>query len=253
MKKIIAVVLILWISTIQLFAQTQRVYANNLNSWFIYNGDHKISNKWGVHLETQIRRNDFFLNSQQLLLRAGVNYHINSNVFLTAGYCFVNTYPYGEFPSKATFPENRLWEQIQLKSQFAKFENINRIRLEQRFVNVPVLQNKNYVPGSEIYSNRIRYMTKFSLPLNKKTIDKASVYVTTFDEIFISFGENVGQNIFDQNRAFIGVGYKLPTIGKLEMGYLNQLLFKPDNIRVENNHTILMAFNANFNFLKQKK
>ena len=43
-----------------------------------------------------------------------------------------------------------------------------------------------------------------------------------YDEIFIQFGENVQENIFDQNRLSGLIGYKLNKYFKLELGYLNQ-------------------------------
>ncbi len=218
----------------------------------MYFGNHKLSEKWGLHLEAQFRRHDFGVNWQQLLLRTGINYYANANTTLTAGYCFVNTYPYGEFPVKATFPENRIWEQVQLKNQNGRFEIINRYRLEQRFVNTPTLQDGVYKPGDAVYSNRFRPMTRVSIPFKGKEIVDKSFYVSVYDEIFVNFGKHVGYNILDQNRAYIAFGYRIPKLGRLEVGYLNQLVFKSDGIKVENNNTIQIGLSSSINFYKKK-
>ena len=89
------------------WSQSIRQYTTNYNGWYMYMGDHPVSNKWGVHLEAQFRRHEVILSGQQLLLRTGINYHFNHNVFATAGHCFVETYRYGAFASTSDFPENR--------------------------------------------------------------------------------------------------------------------------------------------------
>ena len=66
-----------------------------------------------------------------------------------------------------------------------------------------------------------------------------------YDELFINFGKNVGANIFDQNRAYVALGYKVPILGRLEVGYMHQPLFKSDGIGVENNHTIMIGLMTN--------
>jgi hypothetical protein len=225
-------------------AQSPRRTVDQTNAWLMYFGDHKFSKRLGVHAEAQWRRADVVSSHQQLLLRTGLNYHFSPQVFATLGYAFVETYPYGELPVRATFPEHRLWEQVQLRSQFGRVEFINRLRLEQRFVQLPVRNpelpgvSQIWVPGDAVYTNRARPMIRASVPFKGKTIEDGSLYVSIYEEPFISFGRNVGLNIFDQNRAYLALGYKVPKVGRLEIGYLNQKVFKADGIGVENNHTL---------------
>lgn len=231
--------------------QVQRKYTNNYNGWYMYFGDHKISNKWGVHLEAQLRRNDVITKGQQLLLRTGINYHFNNQIFATVGYGYVETYPYGEFPARATFPESRIWEQVQIKSAVGISEFISRFRLEQRFSKLPVT-DPQLEPSPAVYTNRFRLLTRFSVPFKGKTIEDNSLYASVYDEFFINFGKNIGYNIFDQNRAYIALGYKLPKLGRLEVGYLNQLVFKGNGIQVENNHTLQIGLISAMPFYRQK-
>lgn len=60
------------------------------------------------------------------------------------------------------------------------------------------------------------------MPLQGATLDDHEWYVTFFDELFISFGPNVGQNVFNQNRISGGLGYQLTKSLQLELSYLNQ-------------------------------
>lgn len=253
-KKIVPSFIILFLfSSLILNAQVKRQYANNNNGWFMYVGNHKLSDNWGVHIEAQWRRNNIIIHNQQLLLRAGINYYLNTQVSLTAGYCYVITYPYGAFAAKTMFPENRIWEQLNMKTGIGAVEIINRFRLEQRYVNNPVLKESEYVPGEATYTNRVRWMNRYSVPFKGKTIEDRSLYLSFYNEIYINFGKNVAYNIFDQNRAYLALGYRIPKLGRLELGYLNQLIFRGDGIKVEQNHTLQVGLSSNIEFRKKKE
>jgi hypothetical protein len=212
-------------------------------------GTHSFSPKWSLHLEAQARRADAF-SPQQWLLRTGINYHLSPNSTTTLGYCWVNTYPYGHFPVKSIFPENRIWQQFQNKNQLGKVEWISRFRLEQRWLFLPILEpnSQTWSPGNSIFSQRFRSLQRFSIPLKGTKIEDHSWYLTFYDEIFIQLGKHVGLNVFDQNRAYFAFGTKIPKVGRLEIGYLNQLLLKSNGLQVENNHTLQIGLNANIPF-----
>ena len=246
-KRIVLFLFSFFVLHSMLYAQNRTVRSNT-NGWYMYFGDHKFSNTWGVHLEAQFRRNQVINNGQQLLLRAGINYHLNDAAFVTLGYCFVETYPYGAFPVKARFPENRIWQQLQVKNKMGSIEWVSRFRFEQRFSKLPVFNTSVYEPGDAVYTNRFRLLNRASIPFKGKSIQDRSFYVSVYDELFINFGKHVAANIFDQNRAYLALGYKIPNVGRLELGYMNQLLFKTDGIKVENNHTLQIGILSTIEF-----
>lgn len=245
--------LFLFITPILSHTQTKRQNTSNFNAWFMYFGNHKISSKWGLNLEMQLRRNDFISNPQQLLFRPGINYYISPSATATLGYAFIETYPYGAFPVKIAFPENRLWQQMQLKNQLGRFEVISRFRLEQRWLHLPVPSGDVFTPGDAVYQNRFRVLNRFSIPFKGKVIADKSFYFSAYDELFVSFGKKVGLNVFDQNRIYLAFGYRFPKIGRLEIGYLSQILTKSDGLKVENNNTLQIGLSSNINFYKARK
>ena len=255
MKKIFFIALAI-LSFSEIIAQSplRNVQSNN-TGWFMYFGDHKFSEHWGIHLEAQFRRNEIIAKPQQLLLRTGINYHFAPNAFATVGYCYVNTSQYGVFPAKSAFPENRFWEQLQVKSQAGRIEVTTRLRLEQRISHLPDTISTNPVvfgPGDGVYTNRARVLVRLSVPFKGKTIEDKSLYFSCYDEAFVNFGENVELNIFDQNRAYAAIGYKFPKWGKLEIGYMNQMIVKSTGLKVENNHTVQVGFFSTLDFRKKK-
>jgi hypothetical protein len=245
------VLFLLLLSQLGLTQTVKKNYVQNSNAWFMYFGDHKFSSKWGLHVEAQLRRNDIISKPQQLLLRTGLNYHLSDNAFITVGYCFVETYPYGELPVKASYPENRFWEQLQIKTQLKSIEWTNRLRLEQRFSKLPVLEGSSYKPGTAIYTNRFRLLNRFSIPLKGKSIIDKSFYISCYDEVFINFGKQVALNVFDQNRAYLAFGYKIKNLGRLEMGYMFQSIQKGNAVNMEQNHTLQLGLSSTLDFFKK--
>ena len=229
-----------------------RVFEKNFNSWFVYFGDYRLSDKWGMHLGIPWRRNHFFTDPQQIIIRPGINYYFNKQVSATIGYAFAESYPYGSFSTPATFHEHRMWEQIQIKNELGKIEWTNRFRIEQRFQYLPVAYNNEYKEGAPVYTNRVRLFNRFSIPLKKGSIVDKSFYVSGFDEVYINFGKNTGQNVLDQNRVSLSIGYQLPKAGRLEVGYLNQLQLKSDGLKALNNHTFQVALYSNINLYKNE-
>jgi hypothetical protein len=225
--------------------QAQRRIDQNTNTWFMYFGSHKFSKKWGLHAEGHIRRSDVVAEAQQHLLRFGLNYHFQENAFVTAGYCYVDTWAYGTQPAASRFPENRWWEQVQVRSQVGRLEWVNRLRLEQRYVKVPVRQPDNsFAPGDAVYTNRMRWLNRVSIPFKGQKIEEKSFYLSLYDEVMVNFGKKVRFNTFDQNRAYAAIGYRLPKWGRLELGYMHQLIAKGDGILLEENHTLMLSLSS---------
>lgn len=225
-------------------AQAERIKDYNQNGWYMYFGDHKFSDKWGLHTELQVRRYNILKDPQQLLIRTGANYNLTDNAMFTLGYGLIETYPYGEFPAADDFLEHRLYEQLQLKGSLSRVGLTHRYRLEQRWVQSPVTSEYTYL-------NRARYMLRATLPLIGGTTEAKEPYLAAYDEIFVGFGNNIQRNIFDQNRAYLALGYKISDAASVEVGYLNHIVQKANGIVFEHNHTLQVGLTYNIDFRKQ--
>ncbi|MCX6323442.1 MAG: DUF2490 domain-containing protein, partial [Sphingobacteriales bacterium] len=219
--------------------------------WYNYFGTFKLNQKFSVHTEYQFRRIEVIKNWQQSLLRMGLNYQLNPKLQIRIGYAWIETFPYGEITINGTdkpFTEHRLFEAVTITDKISKVDLSHRFILEQRWIGKysdPNLTKEDQYP----LLNRFRYMFRFQIPLNGKEIKDKSAYVAAFEEIFIGFGKNVNENIFDQNRIGILLGYRFNSSVRIEAGYLNQILqlgreVNNRNVFQKNNGIIL---NANFN------
>lgn len=246
-------VIIIFLTATQLsYGQSSRLNHKNFIGWYNYFGTFKLSRKLGLHTEYQWRRDNIIKDWQQSLLRIGLNYNVNPRVLLRAGYGWIETFPYGEFPLNGLgrdFTEHRIFEMVHFNYKEGAIDFSHRFMLEQRFVgryNAATESKEDEFP----LLHRARYMVRLQTPLIGKEIKANIPYAAIYNEIFIGFGKNVNANIFDQNRIGILLGYQFTKNVRLEGGYLNQTLqfgrqIAGRNVFQTNSGVIL---NANFNF-----
>ena len=223
--------------------QQNRILDHNFNGWYMYFGDHPIGQgPWGIHIEGQWRRHNFITDNQQLMVRPGVNYQVNPNLMLTAGYLFVKTYRYGDFPVAAAFPEHRIFQQAVVKHSIGRVGLSHRYRLEQRFLGeVSVQGGRDPEVQRWRHENRFRYQFRSTIPFRGSSIDQGSLYAALYNEFFVNFGQNVAANVFDQNRAYAAAGYAVTKDTRVEAGYLNQIIQQRNGRIFEVNHTFQLA------------
>ena len=178
----------------------------NLGSWWMYFGTHRFSEKYSLHYETQLRNYEIVSNFNQLLPRVGLNYHIDKNTSITAGYAWIPTQTsMGEGFDGDLVTENRIWQQFILKNKVGNINFRHRYRLEQRWIKL----------GEETkYKNRARYMLSLRLPISKN--EDSPLFISLYDEIFL----NISDTPFDQNRLFAALGYQINKQMNFQLGYL---------------------------------
>jgi hypothetical protein len=239
------------------FAQNTRITDNNSITWFNYNGTFKLNTKIGLHTEYQWRRAEALKNWQQGLLRLGINYQPMARLQLRAGYAWAETYNYGDIPINnlgKNFTEHRLYQMATITDKLSILEISHRFMLEQRWIgrytNPTLVKEDDYV-----FMNRLRYMFRAQMPLKGNTIREKIPYIALYDEILIGFGNHVNQNIFDQNRFGLLLGYKCNKTLKIEAGYVNQILQLGREINDQNvfqhNNGILVSTLLNFDLQKK--
>jgi len=227
------------------FAGAQKEIVSQYNGWYLYQGNHRLSERWGLHTEYQWRRSDWIANWQQSLIRVGAEYYPDASNSVTVGYLFVETYPYGEQPVAAAFGEHRIWEQWSSNQRVGRVYVNHRYRLEQRFLEQPA--EKKYR-----FRQRARYRLFLTIPLAQRDLTNHSFFIATSAEVFLGFGKGIGRNVLDQSRLHIGLGFRFNAQANLQLGYLNQYIIKPDGLQHERNHTLQCGLFYNIDFREGK-
>lgn len=266
MKKIIYLNLFVFFTMSNAFGQTNKT--DQFNGWIFYTGNHKLTEKWGLHTEYQFRRSDGFSSPMQNQIRLGVDYNINKTYSTSVGWSYIETFAYGDFadevPAKYNnykFNEQRIWEQFIIKHEHVgRFHYDSRFRLEQRWiasiVNKGTATNPEYVryddpnEGYWKYRNRARYRFRVQVPLSKAELVDNTLFFVAADEIFVNLGGHVSSNVFDQNRLFLAFGWRFNKDTNIQLGYMNQFIEKGDGTHKENNHTVQVALTYNIDFTK---
>ena len=193
--------LLLLILPFSLLAQQEDV-----GNWLMYFGTNKISDKYSIHTEIQYRNYTITPNNtEQLLLRTGLNYHFSDRATVTAGYAYIPSYIYESEQKAPETEEHRIWQQFILTNKIGRVKFEHRYRIEQRWVN-------------HDYKNRFRYRLMLFIPLNKPIIEKGSVFLGLYDEIFI----NTKETFFDRNRLYGALGYQYNKTTSMQVGMMHQ-------------------------------
>jgi hypothetical protein len=231
----------------------QQQSAVQTHAWVVYQGNHLLNDRFSIHTEYQFRRHQYFEEPQQSLTRIGLDYAISKKVMVTAGYGWIVTYPYGQFPVAYQNNEHRIWQQLVLRDYYGRFYTDHRYRLEQRFLETKKLNSTGVLMHDDyVFRQRIRYRFNLVYPINKSTLTNHTLFAYVNDEIFLGFGKGVGRNIMDQNRLMAGLGWKVNNQFTFQSGYLNQYIQKPDGDRRENNHTVWGMIQYHLDFRKSE-
>ena len=203
MKKIIYL-FICFFYTINFNAQSAEDY---MGSWLMYFGTHHLNEKYSIHYESQLRHYEIGDNFFQLLPRVGLNYKIDDNSMVTAGYAWIPTQPIlGEGFDGDLVTENRIWQQFILRNKIKNIKFRHRYRLEQRWIKNP--------DNSTKYRDRARYMLSVKIPLSKK--EDFPLFVFLYDEVFL----HIDNSPLNQNRLYGAIGYQVNKNMNIQAGYL---------------------------------
>lgn len=219
-------------------ASAQRTTYTNFNSWYIFGADIGITDRWNVTLDVQERRSGPIRQPQAFFFRPSLNYTVASGVKLGFGITRSESYPFGKIPSAYQAPEWRTFEQLLLSSTFGRLQMTNRYRVEQRWQGKRGADTSDHKIASWLQTGRVRYQAKAVLPMQGQAVDVGSGYLTGYDEVMINFGRNVANNVFDQNRASVGVGMRYARDWKAEVGFLQQTSLKSNGKDLEQNSTL---------------
>lgn len=238
------------------FVFSQKNISNQVLTWTLYTGTHKITDKFNLMTEYQWRRSDGFQRWQQSLLRLGMEYSCNPKFSAMIGYGWIRTFPYGSQPVLHEFDEHRIFEQVNVKDKVGRFEIQHRYRLEQRFIDQYAKNSSGEVVQVDpVFRNRIRYRAMVMVPLSRKEMLDNTLFLNVNNELFVGVGKGIAKNPIDQNRFIAAMGWRFNARTNIQLGYLNQFVIKANATDMERNHSlwISMVYNLDCTKLLDKK
>lgn len=227
MKKILAL-------SLGLLAASASQASDNSGIWFssTFQTDFGGSN-YLAFLELQPRSKNDNNNFSQLIIRPFVGYKLNKQLQLWLGFAWQGEYSDQDGFDLAT---KDIVEQVQWGDDILPNVNFQyRFRLEQRFFEDADLSHRM----------RHRFRLQYSIP-------DSQFFLVAFDELFVYFNsvnegrlEHSVQAGVNQNRSYVGVGYKVTPNVNMDVGYQLQYV---NNFGTEDvfNHVWLTNLNIKF-------
>jgi hypothetical protein len=245
-------------------AQTQ------FTGWLATFQNYKLSSKFGLYFDIQYRSTDQWRQMNALLLRPGVNFYFTPSLTGTVGYAYI---PQQRISSGVTgyLPEHRTWQQLvythntHLGHHARTTVLSHRLRLEQRYIPKHHAEGSSLVHDKQVYAGRLRYFTRAVIPFGRAHTITAPAggpansaptptgtassraftqgfFAAIQNEIFLNIGDPspVNGKVFDQNRAYMALGYRCSKQFDVEMGYLNQYVSGAGS-NSTNNHVMQVA------------
>lgn len=162
----------------------------------------------------------------QSLIRPGLGYAVTDKLTVWLGYAWAPTAQ----PLSGAHPydEHRIWQQALWADNFSFGRLTWRSRFEQRFFDHMVPD-----PGPNAVAHRFRQLIKLAVPM---PFISPNLSFVVQDELFINMTTpHAGwiTNGFDQNRGFVGLAYKWNQVATTEIGYMNQYINRPHNLRAD--------------------
>ncbi len=206
--------------------------SQNINPgfWDVLNLEYYLNQKWNLWGEAQVRSQKLTDQFYYHELKSGVNYRPNKNLAILSGIGQFVTFSNGaNFKSPVLSNELRLWEQLTVVNNIDRLKIEHRLRIEQRWL-------------PDDYRNRVRYRLNPVIPINKRTIEKGTLFASIYDEIFLT---NKGRH-FERNRVSWGLGYQFSSPFKLQIGWIRQFDYLRNNtVRKGNFLQTTLSFRIN--------
>ncbi len=196
----------------------QKKIVNQQQIWYSYFNQAEFGSKWFLFSELENRQ--FFKPcvENQLLIRAHLHYRMHKHWDIAAGFgYFLLCTQDPAKPSKLLNPELRPFIEANNNFSWGRLTLTNRLRAEERFV--------HKVAAGELadgYNTNSRFRYRLGLDFVMLKTKKQHILKLRFnDEVMLNVPTKLVKNVFDQNRAYLGVSYTPPGPITFEAGYIH--------------------------------
>lgn len=211
MKTLLYILLLLNIQAC-LFAQNKS--EDHLGSWYVFSLNHRFTEKFSITPYSELRFFEPTSNYNLTFVSLRGNYHLKPNQTIGIAYAYLDIDSYFGDDKTPNTMEHRITEQYTFKHKWNALTINHRFRLEQRFLDY---SNRNET------QHRMRYRFAFKYDINK------TLFLGLSEEGFVNFQDQV----FHENRFFVGVGFNLANNVQLKLDYLKHHIRKNNLNRIQ--------------------
>ena len=188
-----------------LISFSQTTSEKKLGSWYMYHGNHQITDRFLLQSGFQVRTYEVVENHNLSFGYLGIGYRTKSKVLFTIKYGYIEIDRSIEFNEQPNAIEHRIMEDVFYAFKMNKHRITQRLRGEHRFI---------HFMSSNIQQHRLRYRLGYQYPLFKKL---------TFDINNEFFFHSEGKS-YVENRFIVGMRIKTSKSVSLNFGYMKQFI-----------------------------
>lgn len=223
-------------------AETPRTTAQQSSLWLWTAAQLRLTRYFGLQAEAILRFNEF-KHSQQHEFHLGADIHIDDRFVVTpVAYGSLLNYPYGRFPALGRQYEHRIWQQVLYRNNWGRISFNARMRAEENWRQRQIKSSGGEIrDAGYVFKARIRARLQANIALNHTRIqDPRTISLNLWDEVYAAEGPDVSFHLPEENRAHIGLGYRVNQWAVLSVGYLHQLILRNNGAQAESNHSLVV-------------
>lgn len=196
---------------------------SKFSGWFSVSQNISLKNKFSIQFDSQFRTDAKWENAETIISRLGLSYALNKTYSIAAGYIFVENWKVLDKIRDNT-TDHRIWQQVSSAIPLGKTLFQQRIRIEERWISLLVVENNRFKKTDNFFNTRLRPWVRWTVPISRKQLTHG-YYIALQNEIILNMtgGSHANNKIFEQSRTYAGLGYKINKHADLEAGYM--LLF----------------------------
>lgn len=230
----------------------ERITARRSELWNGVYTKYRIGEKLFYYGEYHLRTRDQLIkNMAQVYLRFGMSYIVNKNLEITGGivtpfYWAPPEYSNQDLSFDKIVNQFRFWQQALFILPIGKAKLYHQIRTEQRW-------RRDYLVGAEFdLTYRWRYKIASYIPLNSYKFQSGTFFLSVYNEVFIQTGKTVIRNPFEDNRAFLGMGYIFNESIQVQVGYAKSWQQRASGINYTNRDLVRISIYHNLDLTRKK-
>lgn len=219
-NKLVIIFILLFCNCLITFSQTNNLpgiipsffYKGKVNKRFDYN---IFTSCTFIPVKSVEQGKQYTTRFSEVFLQSSIIYKYSKDVNFALGY----TYIAGNSFSEKVETQHQIWQQAIVEHRIFKGYMLHRFRLIENINNKPAVL--------------LNYQIAFEKPLQGRVLDVKEFYFSFFNEAFLNVS-SFQTKFYTADWAFIGIGYKTPNAGRIEVGPLVQTIFNSNN-----NHSTL--------------
>ena len=188
--------------------------SNPLVGWLRLSTETTLRGPWSLYAEVETRQGNTQLTAQQLG-RVGLRWRLGPSFSFTTGYVLAYNQARPDDPGRP-LPEHRFYQEVALTETSGRLRVGHRLRAEERWLRPSTEAAFHFAP-------RLRYQLRLVAPLQREgKLPVGTFYAVAADELFAGLGASTGRSFLEENRASLGLGYRLNRHLHAELAYLYQ-------------------------------